>query len=144
MEKFKKKLKNDIIVGVVFCSLLVILQTLLWFFLPQTPNGVEKNFTAGFLVGLGTVCVVFIARNVSSLKNEDELKKLYIKETDERRKSINLSASRISFKISLVGLATAMIIAININKFIGFALLAAVLFIIAVNISTILYFNRKM
>lgn len=144
MEKFKKRLRCEIVTGAVFLFLLVLAQVLVWSVLPESPNGVSKSFTSGFLTGISAVCIMYMVKNASTLKDDEKLKKLYIEENDERMNSIRSVASKLSFKVTLIGLSIAMLIAINLDKSIGYALLGALLFCIAVNLVTLLYYKRKM
>jgi hypothetical protein len=52
------------------------------------------EFVMGFFVASEAIAIVFMAKYVAALKSEEELKKIYIKETDERRVAIRTLAGR--------------------------------------------------
>ncbi len=144
MEKFIKKLKLDIILGIIFIASTFIAQALLWFVLPEMKNGIAKHFISGFLVGLSFVIIYFVIRNIIIIKDKNKLLELYTKENDERRKSIELFTSKSGYKITLNLLSIAMIFSICINKYVGFTLIGVILLITGINFLTEIYYNKKM
>ncbi|MDI9470079.1 MAG: hypothetical protein QM296_07725 [Bacillota bacterium] len=143
MEAYKARLKGDIAIGVIMVSIIAICQPLVWFVIPEYPDALNKGFTSGFLIGIALVAVAIIARNASVLKNEDELRKLYIKENDERTLAVEASAGKTGIKIVLMGLAIAMAVAASIHRVVALTLLGATLFTVAVIFITNWIYNRK-
>ncbi|MDI9496979.1 MAG: hypothetical protein QM270_00620 [Bacillota bacterium] len=143
MEAFKARLKGDIVAGVIMVSVIALCQPLVWFVLPENPDALSRAFTSGFLIGIALVAVGIMARNASVLKNEDELKKLYIRENDERTLAVQASAAKTGIKIVLMGLAIAMVVAASIHRVVALTLLGATVFTIAVNYITNWIYNRR-
>lgn len=144
MEKFRKKLKRDIIFGEIFCGIYVLLIIALRFLIPETPQSLGTDYTTGFFGGICAVILASIIANSAALKNEEKLKKLYIKETDERTRAVEASAGRAAVKIILAGLSVAMLAAANINKVVFFWLCGAVMFTAVVMLITKAYYNKKL
>lgn len=144
MEKFRRKLKNEMILGVIYCCVEAIIISLLWFVIPDMPNAMNKHFTSGFIVGITAVVISFIVRNGLALRNESEFRKLYVKETDERTKSIEAQAGKAGIKMVLAGLSIAMVIAANVDKLICLTLLAATMFTVVVMMVTNFFYNQKL
>lgn len=144
MEKFRKKLKRDVIFGEVFCAIYVALILTLRFLIPETHESLGMSYTIGFFGGICAVILVSIISNSAALKNEEKLKKLYIKENDERTKAVGAAAGKAAAKIVLAGLSVAMLVAANINKTAFFWLLGAVAFTAIVMTLTKAYYNKKL
>lgn len=77
------------------------------------------------------------------MKSEEDLKKLYIKETDERRVAVMTQAGRTGLYIVFVMLIMAMLISGYFSKIVFFTLLGVVLFTSLVMLLTKLYYNKK-
>ena len=84
-----------------------------------------------------------IFRNIKATKDENQLKKLYIKENDERTIMIMLKTGAIGINICIIGLAFATIIAGYFNEIAFFTLLGSTLFVALIKGLFKVYYNIK-
>ena len=140
MNEFKKKLKMRVILGALYCALLMIPNVALNCFVERSDF---TNFVMGFLVATEAIAIVFMTKYGATLKSEEDLKKLYIKETDERRVAVMTQAGRTGLYIVFVMLIMAMLISGYLSKIVFFTLLGVVLFTSLVMLLTKLYYNKK-
>lgn len=101
---YKKEIKNRMIIGAVFIILSVILFLILKYFQNNVfqIEGFAKGFPEGIITSIGFLGLVVIIMNYRLLKNEEELKKSYIKENDEREIQIGFRSYEITYRISIV------------------------------------------
>jgi len=122
MKQYREKLKiQNIVAG--FGSVLLILFAVLaigselgWFSVLQPVAGDSHwhSYWYGYIVGascgLGAVMTVSLIRNLRALKDEKKLKKMYVKENDERSVHILTLARNTAMQILLlVGLVATVI-----------------------------------
>lgn len=87
-----------------------------------------RGFVSGAAFGILALMLFGLAKNAKALKNEKELKKLYVKEHDERTIQIYISARAAALQTTLlVGLA-AIIITGYFSVVISLTILGCVLF----------------
>lgn len=144
MEKFKKKIRNNIMLGVFFLLLNIVLTFLKKIYFPDVENGLENSFVCGLLGGVTFVLIFDVLKNIALFRNEEKLKKRYIIETDERTVAVEAAAGKAGLKIVLLGLATALIVASFVDKCVATTLLVALVFTVIVIASTKFYYNKKM
>lgn len=122
------------------CTLLMIPNVVLNFLVERSDF---TEFVMGFFVASEAIAIVFMAKYVAALKSEEELKKLYIKETDERRIAIRTQAGRTGLCIVFGTLIIAVLISGYFSKTVFFTLLGVSLFTSLVMLMTKLYYNMK-
>lgn len=122
MELYKEKLKlNNILLGIgslvmaVF-SLLAIGSELDWFAFVRPVAGDSHwhstwyGYVSGASFGLFSLMLFYLIRNLRALKDEKKLKKLYVKEHDERTVQIWTLARNTAMQMMLwIGLAATVI-----------------------------------
>ena len=140
MNEFRKRIKMRVILGGLFCCLLMIPNVVLNFLVERSDF---TGFVMGFFVTSEAIVVVLMAKYVATLRSEEELKKLYIKETDERRIAIRTQAGRTGLCIVFGTLIIAVLISGYFSKTVFFTLLGVSLFTSLVMILTKLYYNMK-
>jgi hypothetical protein len=140
MEDFKKSIKMRVITGSIFCALILIPNVALTFFVEGSDF---TELVMGFLLAIEACVIVLLIKYARTLKNEEELKNLYIKETDERRIAIRTKAGRSGLSIVFGTLIIAMLVSGYFSKIVFFTLLAVVLFTSLVMLMTKLYYNKK-
>jgi len=95
------------------------------------------------MVGSIAIAIVLMTVYGTALKDEAYLKKMYIKENDERRKLIRTKSRNTAITIILLGLLIAMMISGYFSKVVFFTLLGVEVFIAAVALLLKLYYNKK-
>ena len=121
MTEFRDKLKlQNLFIAfccfllAVFCFVNAAIQADLIHLKPVSDDPHVASAWSGFLSGvtcalLGTL-IVFLIRNIRALNNDAFLKKLYVKENDEREIMIWTKARALTFQISLLlGVVAAVI-----------------------------------
>ena len=116
MENFKKKLKKEIFIAFIISIIIsissatLIVLDILRIFRPIGSLGVVVG-------GLGAGIALMVRTIIYSqtIKNENALKELYIRETDERNVFIEKTASKVSTVLIPIALFTAAVISAYIN-----------------------------
>jgi hypothetical protein len=148
MEAFKKKLFRHHIAltvglfvacGTYFLSRHLVGET-------QFPENLN-DFILGFQTVLFTflVCtmVFFLVRNFVTLKNPDQIRKLYIIETDERTALIRQKVGSTGMNIIVYGLIIGAVVSGSINHIVFLTLLGSCFFVGIVRGSLKLYYRNK-
>ena len=102
-----------------------------------------NGFQVGIFIGLELSMLNFSAKYRKALKTEDELKKLYIEEHDERTKLIRNKIGGVGFNFSLGAIATATIMAGFLNQMVFITLLGVLCFMAIVKGCLKVYYRRK-
>jgi len=101
------------------------------------------GFQLGSFIGFQITMLMYIAKYRKALKTEDELKKLYIEEHDERTTLIKDKICSVGFLFSLVTITTATIITGFFNQIIFFTLFGVLLFMLLVIVFLVVYYRNK-
>ncbi|WP_352418034.1 hypothetical protein [Proteiniborus sp.] len=131
MDKFRTKIRNRVLFLIIlFISLIAIYLILLLNqdSLPKT-SGRIMSFHAGILSGFGVLLLLDVFKYLRAMKDEKELKKLYIKENDERTIMIMQKTGAIGLNMCIIGLGCGAIIAGFFNEVVFLTLMGAILFI---------------
>ena len=92
---FSKCIKRRISRGIAFNVIAIIFIAVTAYYSMTKANNNEhisefiSGFQVGIFIGIQTAMLFYIGKYRKALKNENELKKLYIKETDQEEKYIN-------------------------------------------------------
>lgn len=149
MENFKNVLKKRLTLMGCFNGLIVVFIVLTSIYSNMLTNGSEHiadmihGFQVGIFIGLQIVLVMYIAKYIKALKNEDELKKLYIEEHDERTKLIKDKIGGVGFDFSLDAIATATIMAGFFHQMVFVTLLGVLIFMLLVKGFLKVYYRNK-
>ncbi len=122
---FRKKARNKLI---LYTAVAIITFTLYICFEIVFRDMIDRHGTGGpggGLIGIFCVSISQIAKYAKVLKNEEALKKLIIRENDEREKMIALKASEITLEIISVLLLIALFVSSVLNYTVFYTLLAA-------------------
>lgn len=138
MDKYRKKVKIRMIYLCVVIAISVIL--LILSFCKVIPS--NNAFMGGFFSGFTAVTVVFLIRCINLLKDDEALKKSYIKEHDDREWQIVYKASRAAFVIGTFILATAIIISAYYNEMVFKTLMAVYFGMFALYMALMVYFRK--
>ena len=156
MEQYKEKLKviyAFLVIGCLTLAVFVLLAVgseLGWFSILRPVAGDSHwqsswfGFIAGASCGILALMLFTMIRNLRALKDEKKLKKLYVKEHDERNIQIQILARNTAMQILLlVGLAATVI-----TGYFSTTVSTTILICILVSSSTSLflvgYYNKKL
>ena len=109
----------------------------------ETAQAFIGGFQVGILAILLGALLYFIIRNILAMRDQERMKKLYVYETDERRKFIRQQSGSMGMNIILYGLAAGTVVAGNFNDTVFFTLLGACLFVSLVRSFLKLYYRKK-
>lgn len=146
METYKAKIRarvNILSLLAIGTALIYLGFLLLRGQLPELPSLI-KGFQIGAFIG-GEICVVyFLSKYVRAMRNEANLKQLYIEETDERTSLILQKAGSLGMSIVMSGLVLATLIAGFFSSAVFYALMGASFFVIIVFYSLWAYYAKKL
>ena len=131
MEAFKNTLQHRIYGGALYCCIMVFVFVLL-------AEAVPENRYAGLLLVIGRMAML-----AATLKKEDSLKKLYIREQDERPARIREKAAGTAVSISAAVLTLAALAAGYVDRTVSLTLLGADLLVILLYFGLKWYYSRK-
>lgn len=122
MEKYREKLKIDTIILAIIALILAAVTALAFanefgaidLFTPVTGDShwhsKWNGFVSGAAAGLLVFMIIGLIRNIRAIRNEKALKKLYVKDNDERTAKIIKSAQAAAYRtLLLVGLVAVVV-----------------------------------
>ena len=155
MEQYKEKLKLQNAVVAIGCFILAAFCFLsaageagaIPAFTPAVEDTHWQSLWRGFIMGAACGILAFmvigLVRNIRALRSEKELKKLYIKDNDERQIKIWNSARAASMQVFLILGLVAGVIAGYFNMTVSITILACVMVQAWIGLGFKLYYNRK-
>ena len=147
MEVYRKKIKTRILIGAGIIFLGIAWITFNRFF-GELIGAHEDTIiyvheaTSGLLSGLLALVIIYIIRCQFAIRDDEKLKKLYIKETDERALFIYQKSGSIGMNISVAGLLLGALVCAYINIIVAATLLGACLFISLIRGFLKLYYRK--
>ncbi|MGM9550475.1 MAG: hypothetical protein ACI3V5_11620 [Faecousia sp.] len=154
MENYREKVKIQNIILAFGCIILAVFCTI--GFLAEagivnlTPVAGDshwqsqwRGFVSGASLGILSLLLFGLIRNLLALRDEKKLKKLYIKESDERQTQIYTQAMCAAMRTTLILGLVAVVVSGYFNMTVSLTLLAAVFFVSLVTIAFKLYFMKK-
>ncbi len=154
MEKYREKLKLENRIY-IFCILILILFAVLVYLaqiglIALTPAVEDSRWQSrwrgtcsGASFGLLGVMTGTVRRNRKAIKNDAELKRLYIKEHDERTIQIRISSQSASQQIFLWAGLVATIISGYFNSTISITILGCIFFVSILSLICTAYYAKK-
>ncbi|URZ03230.1 hypothetical protein [Clostridium felsineum] len=147
MDSFRSILKKRISIMGAVNGLAIIFIVLTAMYTRKASSTDTSDMIDGFQVGLALgieiIMIMFIAKYNKALKDENELKKLHIKENDERERFINDKIGVVGFYLALGIIGVATVIAGFINQIIFFTLAGVLIFMTAVKVGLKVYYKNK-
>lgn len=154
METYREKLKIQNVTLAVACVILAVFCVLGFLgeagIVNLTPAAGDshwqsqwRGFISGARLGILALLLFGLIRNLLALRDENKLKKLYIKESDERQAQICTLAMSAAMRASLVLGLVAVIVAGYFSVTVSLTLLASLFAVSLVTIGFKLYFMRK-
>lgn len=155
MEQYKKKLQSENIVFVIVIVILAGFMALTFAgekgLLPLAPVAGGRHWQSswrGFCGGLAStllvVMIVGLIRNRLALKNQEKLKKLYIRQNDEREWEIYTKALCAAMRVCLLLGMAAVVIVGYFNATAGLTLLIAIFCVSWICLGFKLYYRKKL
>ena len=155
MESYREKLKLQNVVFAIGCVALALFSALGFLgeagvvkLAPSVGDGHWQSRWRGFISGasIGILAVLLLTgliRNLRALKDEKKLKKLYIKESDERQAQIVAKALCEAMRATLILGLAAVIVAGYFSMTVSLTLLVTVLLVSLMTLAFKLYFGKK-
>ena len=146
MDKFKIKIRNRILLLIILLVGLITIYFILFMNQDKLPKSSKNimSFHGGVLSSFSILLILNIFRNLIAIKNEKKLRKLYIKENDERSIMIMQKTGAVGINICIVGFAGASIIAGYFNNVIFFTLLGATIFVSLIKGLFKVYYHKNL
>jgi uncharacterized membrane protein len=148
MDNFRKKIVDRVLLlaaGIVITIGAVICLGINGIF--DYSSGHLENVVSNLHLILFAILVAilffYITKNIRAIRNPDHLNKLRIDEADERNLFIKQKTGSIGMNIVLFGLTIATIVIGKRNPQAFFALLSALIFVIAVRLFLRLYYRNR-
>ncbi len=149
MKNYRKKLVLQNIISAIGTLLLIVL-VILSLTEVITPIGGDSRwigFWNGFIGGItaafAAVLVLNIVLKLRAMRNEDTLKKQYIKTHDERTMQIWLRSCANAYWFDVIGLLLAGVIAGYFNPIGSICIIASMLYICIIRVILKLYYAQK-
>lgn len=156
MQHYKEKLKiTNIFLGIgstvlaVF-AVLAIGSELGWFQILKPVAGDShwqsswNGFITGASCGVFALMLFSLIRNCQALKDESKLKKLYVKENDERTIQIVTLARNTAMQILLLGGLVAVVIAGYFSITVSLTILACIFTASVTSLLLVAYYSKKL
>ena len=156
MESYRKKLQTQNTICAIGILVLVLLNTVVRNYVPAVGRiypeitslpGNFYDFYEGFIggvsTGFGLLLVLNIFLNARAMRNEERLKKQYIKEHDERSRQIWMLSGANAYWFDAFGLLLAAIVAGRFSLIAFACLLGSLVYICIVRGILKIYFCKK-
>ena len=156
MEQYKEKLKITNLFLIIGCIVLAIFAVLAigselgWFHILKPVAGDShwhsrwNGFVTGASCGIFALLLVSLIRNRRALKDEKQLKKLYVKEHDERTIQILTLARNTAMQILLMGGLVAVVIAGYFSITVSLTILACIFAASVTSLLLVAYYSKKL
>lgn len=144
MEKFKENIKkrNKGLVFIIFIIFLVN-SGLYLFNQNRLINSSALGFQIGVLIGMSGLCMIRIGQYQKAIKNEKQLKRLYIQENDERKALVKQKMALGSLFTSMLAIIIAASFALYYDEKVAITLISTVFMIALISIAYKFYYLRK-
>ena len=155
MENYKEKLRiQNLIIAIAsfvlaaFCLLFAAVEAgILGFPVPTAGDSHWQSMWRGFVCGASFAILAFLifglVRNIRALRNEKFLKKLYIRENDERSIQVWTSARAAAFQAFLLLGLVAIVVAGYFSVTVSITILCCVWFASIIGLLFKLYYSKK-
>ena len=155
MENFREKLKiQNLIIGICCCILAVFGFLFAACEFGWIPNfgpvagdshwqSIWRGFITGVSLGLLLLLLISLPRNIRALRSDKALKKLYIKEHDERFIQVWTSARAAAMQTFLLLGLVGAIVAGYFSVVVSLTILACVLSSSLISLGFKIYYNKK-
>lgn len=153
MEQYRLKLKKQNWI-LSICSLILLVFSVLGFaaeagLVPLTPSGDShwqstwRGFVSGASIGILALMLFGLIQNLTALKNEKKLRKLYVKMHDERTLQLFHNARSAAMSAFLISGLIAVIITGYFSPTVSITILVCVMFCSSLCICLKVYYDKK-
>lgn len=145
MDKYRERVKTrtNLLMLVAGAALLIYVGLLYYRDrLSDLPDFIQ-GFQTGMMIGIELAVIAFIVKYMRALKSDDALKKLYIKEKDERSGQILQSACTYTIIAAILGLSLAAVVASFFHTVVFFTLLGALVFLLVLFYTLMIVYSKK-
>lgn len=149
MNKFKDKLRLQIWINCIGIVILLVFQVLAFARVISPFVGNEhwadlwNGFIAGAAMGIMALLIIGVIMNIRALRNEKALKKLFVKENDEREQSLYTAARSAGAQVFLIGGLVAGITAGFFNVSVCITIITCVFLHSVICAGFKFYYSRK-
>lgn len=150
MENYRQKIKTESIFLAIGAGMLIVLIALSLAGIVSPAGGSERwqSFFGGFIGGAAFgICVFFIVgliKNLLALKNEDALKKLYVKNNDERSAAIHEKGKAMGSTVFLLIMLPISVVCGYLNITVFFSCISCILLLSLIIGAFKLYYSKKL
>ena len=150
MEEYKNSLKTQTVMQAGGALILITVNVLSFtgVISPSSPDGIWKAVWAGFIGGASAAALILLAAgifmNLRAMKNDAALKKMYVKENDERTLEICYRSAHASYWPDALGLLLAGVVSGYFNPVVSITCIACLLYICVVRIILKFVYGRKL
>ncbi|MDO5028763.1 MAG: hypothetical protein Q4E36_05805 [Bacillota bacterium] len=145
LENYKKDIQSKIsfMVIVVILALLAVLFSTLYLKNQFPAKADVTDYVIGFFVGIEVMSLVYMGVLIRALKDENLLKKMYLKETDEREILIRMKsgASIVPIFSILMLIATLIVVYFSFEAFITLVVVAILQLIVSLALK--IYWSKR-
>ncbi len=143
MKEFRKKYEKRFWMSTLMCCILPIIFFAMRFIIKDTSD-FSQGLVSGVFVSLMFASIVFCTSIGVTLRNEEQLKKRYIEETDERNNEIAKKTMQTSSLISLYLTAIAVIVSGFFSEIVSITLAIDVMVGAIITVAVKAYYKKKM
>lgn len=145
LTKYRNEIKDRIKIGAGIIVLVVILFVVIKNIQGNLTNieSFSRGYIDGVLAAIGFIGLGIMIMNYRMLRDEEKLKKSYVKENDEREIFVNSKAYAISYRVMLVVLLIASVVASFISIEVLFLLLWLIVISCSMLIASLFYYDKK-
>lgn len=145
LTKYRNEIKDRIKIGAGIIVLVVILFVVIKNIQGNLTNieSFSRGYIDGVLAAIGFIGLGIMIMNYRMLRDEEKLKKSYVKENDEREIFVNSKAYAISYRVMLVVLLIASVVASFISIEVLFLLLGLIVISCSMLIASLFYYDKK-
>ena len=150
MKEFKEKLKINTIITAIACVILAVTAVVTFDaklgivpFVDFSADGSWRAFLSGASTGMLLVYVCELIRNILALRNDEKLKKMFVKDNDERDKQIwSYARSTASRTTLLLGVVVGIVVGC-FDRMIGLTIIACLVAHSLLVLAFVFYYKKK-
>lgn len=146
LQNYRKEIARRISLLIVFCviSLVAIVIGAVYLKDLSPANADTTDYVLGFFTGIELVCVFYMGCLIRAYRDENYLKEMYTKETDERKILIRMKSGKDIVPILSLVIAVIACVMSYINFEVFIALTAVAIAQIIITVILKIYWSKKL